>query len=1040
MRRYYLSTYQVNSCERLDPPRALRKPFVCGMGLYDDRLADLSEARRVASREPFARVRGVVRPPALETSGRPSMDVQSLLFSRSDGWTESKAKSWAKSHGYKHGKVHVTDQYIRIRQFSPKGSKVERTITFGHGIRAVVAREEGQNMASTKEARRPRRRRAREAAAPVATEAKRRRRRKTREAPVATEAKRRKRRKSSGETSSKRRAAAKKGWKRRKHGRAREAPVATEARRHRRRRTSEARRPVSGQVMEARRHRKRRSHRTREAWHGSKAEHRKAAKKGWRKRKHGGGSRSAKRSAASKKAWKTRRARARSKFIGPVTKRRRKGHMFEEARRPRRRRHRAREVSEVKETRRRRRRHTRELGMFEARSRRGKSGRGMYVAEMALAIGSGSFMYIVANGFDRWLATYNPETDPAKLPKHKFTSDGAGTLANTLNISSHPSWLRIGAGLGMAALPAVGSIFVEHPMLRSSLEGAAVGASVQFIQMIWSNVVVPLLAPKDTSNDGLKKSFIARLYPTEIAAAINMKAQTPPGPSALTGGTATGLSGAEAPAAGVGQPDVGPFALQGPSYYPSAVEALRAHAQAAGLNGGHESNRLETGIGYYPTVQELWRQASGGDTASGFRPSVQDILTRTTTAVQSLAPAVQAAMPAATPAQAEQVSVAALTQPNDIPSAIQQVFPTMPEEHRQEFGRRLHPHVHHHAHRMRGGGDMVPPPPPFEPGMPGASPPPGEMFGGLVEEARRRFPHMRHEHHMQIAGHILTEPQNIVGALRRAMPHESENVLKEHARHFHRHVKHVAEAVAPGAPPPEAALPAPAPAPIPVAAPVPEHGHVAGLGDTGLGYVMRGINSFGRPYSPLQSSQFAAHAYSQPWNLPGVTQRWMPGQTQQQYYDYGRRLHPYVQQQYGQQYGQQAGNLYSVVQQILPEVPTTQLQALISQLEAAPYNMIAILQQVLPNVPEYLLQYRAQKLHPYFVNARPAPPTLSGTGVDQPPPLPPPGPSGIPDVPGPNGKPAGESCGCGDNDLFLGFAGVGVDGESAKEEERLILG
>src|SRR5271157_6543392 len=115
------------------------------MGLYDDRLADLSESRRVASRGPFAParpvVRGVVQPPARESS-KPSMDVQSLLFDRSAGWTQAKAKAWAKSHGYRHGKVHVTDQYVRIRQFDPKGLKVKRTITFGSGIRAVVAREE----------------------------------------------------------------------------------------------------------------------------------------------------------------------------------------------------------------------------------------------------------------------------------------------------------------------------------------------------------------------------------------------------------------------------------------------------------------------------------------------------------------------------------------------------------------------------------------------------------------------------------------------------------------------------------------------------------------------------------------------------------------------------------------------------------------------------------------------------------------------------------------------------------------------------------
>ena len=372
------------------------------------------------------------------------------------------------------------------------------------------------------------------------------------------------------------------------------------------------------------------------------------------------------------------------------------------------------------------RRHHRKSRMFEARG--GK--RGAYVAELALAIGTGSLAYILANGLDRFLATYNPNGDPAKAPKHKFTSDGAGTLANALNLADHPSWIRIGAGVGMAAAPAVASAFVKHPLLRSSLEGAAVGASVQLVQMLWSNVLVPLFAPK--SADQLKTSFIARLYPSEVAAHLNRSSST----TAFTGGTAPGLSGApaDAPAPGtVGQPsgDVGPFALQGPSSYPSAVEALRAYA--AGVQGGHEANRLETGIGgyYYPSVQDIWRQATGGDTHRGY-PSVQDILTRTTTAVAGLTPAVQAAMPGITPAQADQVAVTTLAQPNDIPGALQQIFPD-------------------HAGGAPARVRAAPPPPRAPPSppdarrrrwrihseIPGAPPPPGEMFGGLVEEARR---------------------------------------------------------------------------------------------------------------------------------------------------------------------------------------------------------------------------------------------------------------------------------------------------------------
>jgi hypothetical protein len=62
-------------------------------------------------------------------------EVQSLLFDKQ--WTVAEAKDWAASHGYRHGKVHVTDNYIRLRQFEP-GSGEKRTITFGQGIKAII--------------------------------------------------------------------------------------------------------------------------------------------------------------------------------------------------------------------------------------------------------------------------------------------------------------------------------------------------------------------------------------------------------------------------------------------------------------------------------------------------------------------------------------------------------------------------------------------------------------------------------------------------------------------------------------------------------------------------------------------------------------------------------------------------------------------------------------------------------------------------------------------------------------------------------------
>jgi hypothetical protein len=62
--------------------------------------------------------------------------IQSLLFDRQ--WDVGEAKQWARDHGYKAGKVHVTDNYIRLRQRRPLSGAEKRTITFGQGIKAIV--------------------------------------------------------------------------------------------------------------------------------------------------------------------------------------------------------------------------------------------------------------------------------------------------------------------------------------------------------------------------------------------------------------------------------------------------------------------------------------------------------------------------------------------------------------------------------------------------------------------------------------------------------------------------------------------------------------------------------------------------------------------------------------------------------------------------------------------------------------------------------------------------------------------------------------
>lgn len=199
----------------------------------------------------------------------------------------------------------------------------------------------------------------------------------------------------------------------------------------------------------------------------------------------------------------------------------------------------------------------------------------MQAAEIAIALASGGVGFVLADGLDRWLATYDPAA--AERPKDKFTSDGAGTLANTLNVASRPGFLRVGVGITATAVPAVAAIFVENPFARASLEGATIGSGISLFKMLWNNFLMPLLVGKDTSAPALQKSFIARLYPAEVAAHVNM-AQRPKdstGPYPSTGV----LSQPNGGQPGVGAPtDVGPFAVGAESPYPDAAQALRHEA------------------------------------------------------------------------------------------------------------------------------------------------------------------------------------------------------------------------------------------------------------------------------------------------------------------------------------------------------------------------------------------------------------------------------------------------------------------------------
>jgi hypothetical protein len=216
-------------------------------------------------------------------------------------------------------------------------------------------------------------------------------------------------------------------------------------------------------------------------------------------------------------------------------------------------------------------------------------GGGLQIAEMAMALVSGGLGFVLADGLDRFLATYNPSATGAR-PTDKFTSDGAGTLANTLNVASQPSMIRIGAGIGATALPAIGAMYARNPYVRASFEGMTVGAGVSLFKTLWNNLLMPMLTPKDTSPGSLQKSYIARLYPTEVAAHINHTAMAV-GPGVLSGPPA----------------DVGPFALAGDSPYADASTALK---RAAGVQAPDYAWGTG-GDSPYPDAATVFRAATG---------------------------------------------------------------------------------------------------------------------------------------------------------------------------------------------------------------------------------------------------------------------------------------------------------------------------------------------------------------------------------------------------------------------------------------------
>jgi hypothetical protein len=229
--------------------------------------------------------------------------------------------------------------------------------------------------------------------------------------------------------------------------------------------------------------------------------------------------------------------------------------------------------------------------------------------ELALGVLFGGVGFAAADALDRFLATYDPSA--AERPEDKFTSDGTGTLANTLNVANRPGLVRLGAGIGVTAVPAISSMYIRHAGLRSSLQGMSIGAGVSLFKSIWNNFLMPMLIGKDTSPTTLQKSYIARLYPAEVAASINMRAidaakkagQTP---AMNVSSGSSGLSG----------PDVGPHALSGDSPYPDAVQSLRRRAGVSDEMYPDAASELRrrtgmSGPSSYPDAADVLRRRAG---------------------------------------------------------------------------------------------------------------------------------------------------------------------------------------------------------------------------------------------------------------------------------------------------------------------------------------------------------------------------------------------------------------------------------------------
>ena len=510
----------------------------------------------------------------------------------------------------------------------------------------------------------------------------------------------------------------------------RQTPVLAEAKRHTKKRKSPAKRKPaarrkahkkSASYVMNRRHPRRKV----QAWSGDSAGHSKAAKKGWKTRK--GGHKPGK---TTKKAAESRR-RVRETTMVQSRRRPKKSHRAREGATVKARRrpttYHTRETLKVQSRRRPKKHHTRETRTVRSGKRRSYvrapsfSSIGRSALDMGLELGLGVAGFLLADGVDRFLATYDP-ANATKAGKDKFTSDGTGMLGNALNVASAPDLYRYGALGALTLLPLGGSLFIKHKTIRSSVEGIGLGAGIKLATTLWETLLMPMLIGKDTTAPTLQKSWIARLYPAEVSAAINVKS----GKAALSSGgansTAGTLSGGAEREVGVGK-DAGPFALgrlrmgqvetyaggrrssgRGsrewirPTWFtPKRLDALESamHPNAVAVDPNAAPVAVDPNAAPVAYAQPAWPAHFGERHLWGLR-GVGD-------AVQDIAHTIEA-QTGVHPAHAVNAAMHVAGEPHDITQALQRALPHIRREILVECGRHVHPHVarmHDHARHPR---------------------------------------------------------------------------------------------------------------------------------------------------------------------------------------------------------------------------------------------------------------------------------------------------------------------------------------------------